>query len=111
LTIDRITISDQVAWSFSPRKCIGDLPKNDDLGFKSPLGAEQRDHEARQELQTIDHLESDYLISGLKPLRMKFSVGQEATKRLVGIVVLILNIAVVFTPIPLSNAVPALVIR
>ena len=25
LTIDRITISDQVAWSLSPRKCIGDL--------------------------------------------------------------------------------------
>ena len=25
LTIDRITISDQVAWSFSPRKCIVDL--------------------------------------------------------------------------------------
>jgi hypothetical protein len=31
------------------------MPKNDDLGLKSPLGLEQRDHEARQELQTIDH--------------------------------------------------------
>jgi hypothetical protein len=25
LTIDRVTIADQVAWSFSPRKCIVDL--------------------------------------------------------------------------------------
>jgi hypothetical protein len=51
------------------------MPENDDLGFKSSLGPEQRDHEARQELQTIDHPEAAYLISGLKPLRMKFSVG------------------------------------
>jgi len=51
------------------------MPENDDLGFKSSLGPEQRDHEARQELQTIDHRESDYLISSLKTLRMKFSVG------------------------------------
>jgi hypothetical protein len=28
LTIDCITISDQVAWSFSPRKCFGDLPSD-----------------------------------------------------------------------------------
>jgi hypothetical protein len=34
----------------------------------------------------------------------------EATKRLVGVVVVILNIAVVFTPIPLGAVVPALVI-
>jgi hypothetical protein len=34
----------------------------------------------------------------------------EATKRFVGIVVVILNTAVVFAPIPLSNVVPALVI-
>ena len=34
----------------------------------------------------------------------------EATKRLVGTVVVILNTALVFTPIPLSNVVPALVI-
>jgi len=34
----------------------------------------------------------------------------EATKRLVGAVVLIVDIAVVFTPIPFSNVVPALVI-
>ena len=34
----------------------------------------------------------------------------EATKRLVGAVVLIVDIAVIFTPIPFSNVVPALVI-
>jgi hypothetical protein len=34
----------------------------------------------------------------------------EATKRLVGTVVVILNATLVFTPIPLSNVVPALVI-
>jgi hypothetical protein len=34
----------------------------------------------------------------------------KATKRLVGTVVVILNITLVFTPIPLSNVVPALVI-
>jgi hypothetical protein len=34
----------------------------------------------------------------------------EATKRLVGAVVVILNITLMFTPIPLSNVVPALVI-
>jgi hypothetical protein len=34
----------------------------------------------------------------------------EATKRLVGTVVVILNTTLVFTPIPLSNVVPALVI-
>ena len=36
--------------------------------------------------------------------------GGEATKRLVGIVVVILNTIVVFGLIPLSNVVPALVI-
>src|ERR1039457_1099498 len=34
----------------------------------------------------------------------------EATKRLVGIVVMILSTAVVFAPVPLSNVVPALLI-
>ena len=34
----------------------------------------------------------------------------EATKRLVGAVVVVLNITLLFTPVPLSNAVPALVI-
>jgi hypothetical protein len=34
----------------------------------------------------------------------------EATKRLVGAVVVLLNITLLFTPVPLSNAVPALVI-
>ena len=34
----------------------------------------------------------------------------EATKRLVGTVIVILNTTLVFTPIPLSNVVPALVI-
>ena len=34
----------------------------------------------------------------------------QATKRLVGLVVVILSITVVFTPLPLSNVVPALVI-
>ena len=34
----------------------------------------------------------------------------EATKRLVGAVVVLLNTTLVFTPIPLSNIVPALVI-
>jgi hypothetical protein len=51
------------------------MPKNDDLGFKSPLGAEQRDHEACQELQTIDHPTSDYPIRGREALWMKFSAG------------------------------------
>jgi len=31
------------------------VPENHDLGFKSPVGPEQRAHEPRQELQTIDH--------------------------------------------------------
>jgi hypothetical protein len=34
----------------------------------------------------------------------------EATKRLVGTVVIILNALIVFAPIPLSNVVPAMVI-
>jgi hypothetical protein len=51
------------------------VPKNDDLDLKSSLGPDQRDHEARQDLQTIDHPASDYPIRGLKALRMKFSVG------------------------------------
>ena len=54
------------------------MPKNDDLSLKSPFGPEQRDHEACQELQTIDHPAADYPIRGRKPLRMKFSVGTRA---------------------------------
>jgi hypothetical protein len=38
------------------------MPENDNLRFKSPLGPEQRDHEPRQDLQTIDHPASDYPI-------------------------------------------------
>jgi hypothetical protein len=34
----------------------------------------------------------------------------DATKRLVGAIVVVLNITLLFTPVPLSNAVPALVI-
>jgi len=51
------------------------MPKNDDLSFKPSRGPEQRDHEACQELQTIDHPAADYPIGGRKPLRIKFSVG------------------------------------
>jgi hypothetical protein len=51
------------------------MPKNGDLSFKPPLGPEQRDHEACQELQTIDHPAADYPIRGRKPLQLKFSVG------------------------------------
>jgi len=40
----------------------------------------------------------------------RWRTPHEATKRVVGIVVLILSVAVVFTPIPLSNIPPALVI-
>jgi hypothetical protein len=54
------------------------MPENDDLGFKSSLGPEQRHREGRQELQTIDHPESDYLISGLKPLRIQ---GRDSRSR------------------------------
>ncbi len=50
------------------------MPKNDDLSLKSPLGPELRDHQACQELQTIDRPAADYPIRGRKPLRMKFSV-------------------------------------
>jgi hypothetical protein len=51
------------------------MPKNDDLSFKPSRGPEQRDHEACEELQTIDHPAADYPIGGRKPLRIKFSVG------------------------------------
>jgi hypothetical protein len=40
----------------------------------------------------------------------RWATPLEATKRLVGAVVLILNVTLVLTPIPLSNIVPALVI-
>ena len=45
-----------------------------------------------------------------KVIRPRWPTPFEATKRLVGGVVLILNTTLVFTPIPLSNVVPALVI-
>src|ERR1700686_790533 len=56
------------------------MPKNDDLTLKSRLGPEQGDHDACQELQTIDHPAADYPIRGRKPLRMKFSVGTRGAK-------------------------------
>jgi len=43
-------------------------------------------------------------------IRPRWHNPLKATRRLVGTVVAILNITVVFTPIPLSNVVPALVI-
>jgi hypothetical protein len=55
--------------------------KNDDLSLKSPLGSGQRDREACQELQTIDHPPADYPIRGRKPLRMKFSVTTDIGER------------------------------
>jgi hypothetical protein len=45
-----------------------------------------------------------------KTIRPRWPTPLEATKRLVGIVVVLLNTTLVFTPIPLSNVVPALVI-
>ena len=45
-----------------------------------------------------------------KMIHPRWPTPLEATKRLVGAVVVFLNIIVVFTPIPLSNVVPALVI-
>ena len=45
-----------------------------------------------------------------KMIRPRWPTTVEATKRLVGVVVVLLNITVVFAPIPLSNVVPALVI-
>ena len=45
-----------------------------------------------------------------KVIHPRWPTPFEATKRLVGTVVVILNITLVFTPIPLSNVVPALVI-
>ena len=59
------------------------MPKNDDLSFKSPLGPEQRDHEACQKLQTINHPAADYPIRGGKPLRMKFSAGTTVSGRMI----------------------------
>jgi hypothetical protein len=46
-----------------------------------------------------------------KVIHPRWPTPLEATKRLVGIVVVILNTTLVFTPIPLSNVVPALVIH
>jgi hypothetical protein len=45
-----------------------------------------------------------------KAIHPRWPTPFEATKRLVGAVVVILNITLMFTPIPLSNVVPALVI-
>ena len=45
-----------------------------------------------------------------KVIHPRWPTPFEATKRLVGTVVVILNTTLVFTPIPLSNVVPALVI-
>ena len=45
-----------------------------------------------------------------KVIHPRWPTPFEATKRLVGAVVVILNTTLVFTPIPLSNVVPALVI-
>jgi hypothetical protein len=45
-----------------------------------------------------------------KAIRPRWPTPFEATKRLVGAVVVILNTTLLFTPIPLSNVVPALVI-
>jgi hypothetical protein len=45
-----------------------------------------------------------------KVIHPRWPTPLEATKRLVGAVVVILNITLMFTPIPLSNVVPALVI-
>jgi hypothetical protein len=45
-----------------------------------------------------------------KVIHPRWQTPIEATKRFVGTVVVILNTALVFTPIPLSNVVPALVI-
>ena len=45
-----------------------------------------------------------------KAIHPRWPTPFEATMRLVGTVVVILNTTVVFTPIPLSNVVPALMI-
>jgi hypothetical protein len=45
-----------------------------------------------------------------KMVRPRWPTPLEATKRLVGTVIVILNLIVVFVPIPLSNVAPALVI-
>jgi hypothetical protein len=45
-----------------------------------------------------------------KVIHPRWPTPIDATKRLVGAVVVMLSIAVVFTPIPLSNVPPALVI-
>ena len=40
----------------------------------------------------------------------RWPIPHQATKRLVGIVVLLLDVTVTFTPLPLSNIIPALLI-
>jgi len=45
-----------------------------------------------------------------KAIRPRWSTPFEATKRLVGAVILILAVTIVFSPVPLSNVIPALVI-
>ena len=45
-----------------------------------------------------------------KLIHPRWPTPLDATKRLVGVVVVLLNITLLFTPVPLSNVVPALVI-
>jgi hypothetical protein len=45
-----------------------------------------------------------------KVIHPRWAIPLEATKRLVGAVVVILNVTLMLTPIPFSNIVPALVI-
>jgi hypothetical protein len=45
-----------------------------------------------------------------KLINPRWPTPLDATKRLVGTVVVLLNITLLFTPVPLSNVVPALVI-
>jgi hypothetical protein len=45
-----------------------------------------------------------------KLIHPRWPTPLDATKRLVGAVVVLLNITLLFTPVPLSNVVPALVI-
>jgi hypothetical protein len=45
-----------------------------------------------------------------KVIHPRWPIPHEATKRLVGVIVLMLTLSLVFTPLPLSNVVPALLI-
>ena len=46
-----------------------------------------------------------------KLIHPRWPIPHEATKRLVGAVVVMLSAALVLTPIPLSNIIPAMVMR